>query len=178
MNSKGVRLDEVMSSVDHQFFAYYDPRDAASVLAAQDDMLDLLSTSDYDAVLGFSEGAAFASSLMVRHAEENKLSPPLFSCAVFISGIPPLRVSGLDEPMLRRRQREIDGVLIHVPTLHIVGETDPWRPSNESLFGLCADALATRMEHPGGHVVPKSPRFTSEMVQGIRDIVARARLRQ
>jgi hypothetical protein len=74
-------------------------------------------------------------------------------------------VSSQDEPMLRRYRREIDGVLIHVPTLHALGEADPWRPSNESLFGLCTDALATRIEHSGGHEVPKSPSFTSEMGQ-------------
>ncbi|KAM0511076.1 hypothetical protein ACHAPE_010223 [Trichoderma viride] len=175
-NLTGVRLDEVVASSEQSFYAYYDPRNAESLQGVQDEMLEYLSEEQFDAVIAFSEGAALASSLMIRHAAENLTAMPLFPCAIFLSGIPPLRVA---DAGLRRCQRDLDGVLIYEPTLHVIGDADPWKPSNEILLGLCESKSAICIRHSGGHEVPRSPKaLTDQIVQGIRDSVAKSRLRQ
>lgn len=175
-NLTGVRLDEVVASSEQSFYAYYDPRNAESLQGVQDEMLEYLSQERFDAVIAFSEGAALASSLMIRHAAENLTAMPLFPCAIFLSGIPPLRVA---DTGLRRCQRDLDGVLIYEPTLHVIGDADSWKPSNEILLALCESKSAIRIRHSGGHEVPRSPKaLTDQIVQGIRESIAKARLRQ
>ncbi len=177
-----IKLGELVSDTHCRFYAYYDPRDARSLIEAQDDMLEMLAAETYDVVLGFSEGAAMAASLMSRHARDNPLNTAheaLFSCAIFMSGMRPFKVLNEEPTTMRRFDAAFDGTVIDVPTLHIIGKKDPWIKENLGLRDLCEQRLTQTVFHDGGHEIPKSPRrVTLEMAQAIRDIIEKAKIVQ
>lgn len=49
----------------------------------------------------------------------------------------------------------VDHVRIQIPTVHIYGKFDVWRPHSRDLIALCDGDYAQVYEHDGGHEVPK-----------------------
>ncbi|KAM7204959.1 Serine hydrolase FSH [Rhypophila sp. PSN 637] len=49
--------------------------------------------------------------------------------------------------------REPAHLRISIPTVHIIGEKDPFAPQSKALVGLCEDAVV--VTHQGGHELPR-----------------------
>ncbi|KAI9842019.1 MAG: hypothetical protein M1837_007515 [Sclerophora amabilis] len=215
----------------------------------------------FDAVMGFSQGASLAASMILHHQIERPSEPPLFRVAIFICSPLPFSSGlhhGIDartyfglkatkplstcrptkvpeylipkDPYFMRGDNEaahkdsskqskkspaaasahrsphllndghvsvsrktnqqndeqisgphwqmfhptVDTVRISIPTAHIGGQKDFWRPHSNDLMKLCDGRLASVFEHDGGHEVPK---FASEEIcDVIETVVAKADL--
>lgn len=77
----------------------------------------------FDGVLGYSEGATIAATLVLedkRRFEEQGI-PRSIKCAIFFAGWPPMRMGG-GAPILA----DTDGEVIDIPTVNVVGSQDPY----------------------------------------------------
>jgi Serine hydrolase (FSH1) len=103
--------------------------------------LESLSFTEFDGVLGFSQGAALAG-LLAGLRDDLGFAIPIGG---FVSPEPDHR--SLYQSLSRSR----------VPSLHLVGNTDSIVEPAEStrLAELFTDPVVTR--HPGGHVIPSGP---------------------
>ncbi|KAK0702402.1 serine hydrolase FSH [Lasiosphaeris hirsuta] len=194
------------------------------------------SEGPFDVILGFSQGASIAASLLVHHQLDNPPStPPLFRAAIFIcSPLPfsrclsygyntrgyfglratikgvesrPAKVPDYlipqdneyfdyflkpeighwpesdssteeDDDDYDNQDRfcstvhkgcrklgvtlyyqmfhaSVDDVQIPIPTAHIYGRSDPWRPHSVDLIGLCDIGKVRTYQHDGGHEIPR-----------------------
>lgn len=135
----------------------------------------LLRTLDeqgpFDGILGYSEGAVIASTLILeekRRFEEEGV-PRSIKCAVFFCGWPPMRINS-GKPYLV----DEDGEVIDVPTVHVVGSQDPYidgkfsKESSRSIVNHCSGSMALYnvcdqdearfFDHGKGHTLPRDPQ--------------------
>lgn len=122
----------------------------------------------FDGVLGFSEGASVAASLMLRRAAQSR--PPLFKFAIFFCAILPLRYDGIGAILADERSERIN-----VPTLHIIGARDPARLSSMTLYNLCNRHLAALYDHGKGHTIPWGPS-TENITKRFHEVIQRAQM--
>lgn len=121
----------------------------------------------FDGVLGFSEGASVAASLILRQFAETRTSP--FKFAIFICGIPPFRwdsqgIISADETTKR----------INIPTAHVVGSKDPLYQGSRVLYNLCHQPSASMFEHHGGHTIPWDYVSTQGITKAILAAIQRS----
>jgi hypothetical protein len=109
--------------------------------------LKTLSFTEFDGVLGFSQGAALAGLLAGLRDD--------LGFAVLAGGF----VS--PEPGHRSLYRSLSGS--RVPSLHLIGDIDSIVDPMEStrLAELFTDPIVAR--HPGGHVIPSGPIAVDEV---------------
>jgi predicted esterase len=122
------------------------PVDSVSWLGWQsslDALKELVEKNEFDGILGFSQGAAVAGLLLT-------LYPSKFRYAILISGFTPMdpAVSAL-----------YPAAPIGVPSLHIMGTSDPFVSITraESLSGKFSNP--TILVHQEGHVMPPKELF-------------------
>jgi dienelactone hydrolase len=154
-------LAEELKNVAHEtneYFAYFDPSDASTYLAAYHQLDKFMETEGpFDGVFAFSQGAGLAIAYMARARVEQLNATPAFKCAILLS---PTAVGDPFEWFKTgemRRLRELPGgVKIKVPTAMIWGEGDTYRKQEgmENLFGLFDDSMAWNYVHSGLHEVP------------------------
>jgi pimeloyl-ACP methyl ester carboxylesterase len=145
------------------------------------------ATGDFVAVLGFSQGAKLAASLLFRQQVlASKLGKHSFSTdfkfAVLMNGRGPL-VSldphllfntaladasqvGLDGPPKAEDVRRKEHVL-HLPTIHVHGMQDPGLPLHRALLKDYCDQNARLVEWDGQHRVPIKTTDVTPLVQEI-----------
>jgi hypothetical protein len=169
------------------YLCWYEGGGPAEVQAAQDYLRSILDEDGpYDGVIGFSEGAALAASLLLSSAE------PPFKLAIFFNSVVPLVPSGsehlgvsLGETVQGHQASYLDLLLpegqkdsateeekmaalsqalcfsankcpkIPIPTVHVVGEKDPFADSSRLVVDLCACEMAQVVFHEGGHELPR-----------------------
>ncbi|CAL5865815.1 uncharacterized protein PFLUO_LOCUS21 [Penicillium psychrofluorescens] len=154
------------------FYNHYPrgPTPGAGVLEAFEHTYRIISEQGpFDAVMGFSQGAALAAALIIHHAKVNPHAPPLFRAAVFICGGCPFDRSGM-----AYITPQPDTYTITIPTAHIVGKQDPLYPESRKLYGLCEPSKAAFYDHGSKHMVPFDTKNTDEMTRAIEETVARA----
>lgn len=122
----------------------------------------------FDAVIGFSQGAALAASLLIHQSKTYPAEPSLFRAAVFICGAAPWESSGLEHIA-----PQPDVYPITIPTANIVGKADTLFPEGVKLFKLCEPAKATFYDHGSKHMVPFDVKNTEEMARVIKETVAK-----
>ncbi|KAL4883916.1 serine hydrolase FSH [Aspergillus karnatakaensis] len=150
----------------------------------------------FDAVMGFSQGAALAFSLLQHHAQTKGSSTdsdeeadvkPLFKAAVFICAGAPYELSGntfvsfsdpkdFETPVgdTRRRDGRGKGYMVNIPTAHIVGSQDALHSQGMKLYGLCDQSKAEVYEHGGRHMIPFDEVQNAAMVAVIEKTIERA----
>jgi predicted esterase len=111
---------------------------------------------EIDAIIGYSEGAMVAASLVVEEARRFQLhgTPRRIKFAIFISGAPPLKMEG-DNRITAQLADEIKDAVIDIPTFHIFGCDDAFLSSAVALFNVCDQETATMYDHGLGHIVPR-----------------------
>lgn len=153
----------------------------------------------YDGVIGFSEGASLAAALLLEGASNgDKYSIPMFRFAVFFNAVNLFSPStGLGERMLESdflsamdtftqgqsinqypalecvyalRANAVPG-LIRVPTLHVIGLNDAFRPSSEELIKLCDGRSAVVVRSTAAHEMPRG-RSLAEVARRLDKMIA------
>ncbi|CAG8096689.1 unnamed protein product [Penicillium olsonii] len=125
---------------------------------------------DIDGIIGYSEGAVMAASLIMdeeRKAQETG-RPRRIKCAVFITGWPPLSP---EENMVLADESDY---ILDVPTLHVVGANDPYRYGALALFNVCDPDTAAMFDTGRGHTIPRSGQVILELGNAVRDLVDKA----
>ncbi|CAG8336061.1 unnamed protein product [Penicillium salamii] len=125
---------------------------------------------DIDGIIGYSEGATMAASLIMdeeRKAQETG-RPRRIKCAVFITGWPPLSP---EENVVLADESDY---ILDVPTLHVVGANDPYRYGALALFNVCDPDTAAMFDTGRGHTIPRSGQVILELGNAVRDLVDKA----
>ncbi|KAJ5123038.1 Serine hydrolase FSH [Penicillium atrosanguineum] len=164
---------ELEGVVDGPFYNHY-PRSpavpSAHLKEAFEHVLNIIATEGpFDAVMGFSQGAALASALIAHQAKAHPEQPSLFRAAVFICGGAPWEGAGLNYIA-----SQPDTYAINIPTANIVGKIDPLYPESMKLYQLCEPSKAAFYDHGSKHMVPFDMKNTEEMVRVIEETVAKA----
>ena len=121
----------------------------------------------FDGVLGFSEGASVAASLILRQFAEKRTSP--FKFAIFICAVPPFRWDCKGIMSADQITERID-----IPTAHIVGSKDLLHQGNRILYNLCHQPSASIFDHHGGHTIPWDLKSTQGITKEIRAVIQRS----
>ncbi|KAI0810329.1 serine hydrolase-domain-containing protein [Xylaria sp. FL0064] len=162
--AKGV---EALSSPGHNFYAFFDPADLATLQIAMD-QLDhyIASEGPFDAVMGFSAGCVLAALYLVRKQQQSPELP--FKCAIFLS---------CAEIRQELRHLGVDAVRnpVRVPTAHIWDANDATAPSGgQDLCEICDAETRLTLIHDGGHEVPRGHHL-AEACHVIRRVLQRAK---
>ncbi|KAL4860668.1 hypothetical protein BDV12DRAFT_91895 [Aspergillus spectabilis] len=138
----------------------------------------------FDAVMGFSQGAALAFSLLQHHARSKGSSAdsesepePLFKVAVFICAGAPYELSGekmVSSPGDSETEEKGKGYLVNIPTAHIVGSQDALYAQGMKLYRLCDPGKAEVYDHGGRHMIPFDGERNDAMVGVIERVIERA----
>ncbi|KAK5807309.1 hypothetical protein VI817_001567 [Penicillium citrinum] len=164
---------ELEGIVDGPFYNHY-PRSPDLPSSGLNDAFEHIQNETaqkgpFDAVMGFSQGAALAAAFLIHHAKTNPTSPPPWRVAVFLCGGIPWESSGLEYVIPKP-----DEFPIRIPTAHIVGKLDPLYPESMKLYALCEPANAAFYDHGSKHMVPFDQKNTTAMVKTIEDTIAKA----
>jgi hypothetical protein len=63
--------------------------------------------------------------------------------------------------------------VIDIPTLHIVGCSDPYILGAVALYNMCERTSAEMFDHGKGHTVPRDPRTIQELCDAIDRLTSR-----
>jgi predicted esterase len=144
------------------------------------DLQDFLSENGpFNALIGFSEGAAVAASLLVHEARRTYDfgNAPAWNCAIFFSaGYLTDPNDMLDSGVIRQMNAADDGTVIKIPTAHIWSEQDALVGFGEKLSKMCDNSTKEEFIHSLGHQVPgaKTEDGLSETLRAIERTVERA----
>ncbi|RDK40293.1 hypothetical protein M752DRAFT_277622 [Aspergillus phoenicis ATCC 13157] len=140
-----------------------------SVRRAIDRLFSVLDEHpEIDGVLGYSEGATCAATLLVeelRRAEKEGRKSRL-KYGIFIAGWPP---AGLDGDRVTSLLADEWQDLIEVPTCHIIGANDPYVDGAMALYGVCEPDTAIMFDHGKGHTIPRDAKTLKELAEAVEE---------
>ena len=140
---------------------------------AEEYMMDVVEEEGpFEGVLGYSQGAEFAASLLLQEEWRD-----IFKFAIFIGGTPPWHTEafaaakelGYCKILPESRQSAID-----VPTAHIIGRGDSLREAGKLLLSSCNQRKAKVYDHNGAHGVPRGQAAMEELTAALDWVVDRA----
>ena len=159
------------------YFAFYDPDSPSSVLSALDDLEEYVAQEGpFDGIMGFSQGAALAAMLIIRHDNSIRCqSDSLFHFGVFICAAVPHKEAALKSGIVEFLDPAVDGQPVKVPTANIIGSKDPHLSNAVRLGNLCQERGKVVFDHGGGHDIPRHPKeITAEIAQAILDTIQKS----
>ncbi|KAL6706256.1 hypothetical protein ACN47E_005991 [Coniothyrium glycines] len=122
----------------------------------------------FDGIVGYSEGATIAGTLLLHEQmrERNEGRLPMFKCALFFGGWPPMTPT-LDGLVLS----DASELMIDVPTCHIIGSLDPYLHGNLALYNICDPDTAFIFDHAKGHTLPRDRHMVKELGDTVRRMI-------
>ncbi|KAB5545804.1 serine hydrolase FSH [Coniochaeta sp. 2T2.1] len=129
---------------------------------------------EIDAILGYSEGAMFAASILYEEHEKwvKHKVPRRLKFGIFFSGTPPLAIEP-DGSLVPKLADDCNSV-IDVPTFHIFGSNDPLMYSAVALYNVCNQETAMLWDHGLGHLVPRDTVTVTELGDILHDVIFKA----
>ncbi|KAJ6081019.1 hypothetical protein N7499_005893 [Penicillium canescens] len=107
-----------------------------------DYLYDILEKNpDIAGVIGYSEGATMAASLIMDEAKK-------------------AQETGRVQDVVLADESDL---ILDVPTLHVVGADDPYRYGALALFNVCDPDSAALFDTGGGHTIPRSGKVIKEL---------------
>lgn len=124
----------------------------------------VVENGPFEGIMGFSQGAAFAGYLLTDFNKLLNLSEndqPPFKFFIAFSGF------RLEAPQF---QSAYDEHPISTPSLHVQGEQDTVVAEKRvlSLYNSCKEDSRLLLRHPGGHFVPNSKQFVTNVCNWIQ----------
>ncbi|KAM0805905.1 serine hydrolase-domain-containing protein [Usnea florida] len=134
-----------------------------SVTLALEYLHNIMDTSGpFDGVIGVSEGASVAATLLVEDLQSHL--PSTLRCALFYIGSPAMTADGT-RPLTPQQ----DGQVITVPTCHVVGTRDGFRKGAEQLLGVCEEGKTLVVRDDGGHRIPQDWETNRRIAEWVRE---------
>ena len=159
------------------FFEYFDASRPQTILDAVKQVHELLAAEDplFDGVIGFSQGAMLAATILIDQSRDPSasLSPPL-KCAMLACAPLPFDI----KRECRFEPGDENPKIIRIPTFHVVGRQDEYYQESIGLSRLCDVTLRQIYDHGGGHEIPKKTTVTDALADGLRKCVVVADMRQ
>lgn len=144
------------------------PKQTKMLAGVLERLYQLQRKERYDVILGHSEGAKIAATFVVdsvkRARDGDDIVPP--RCAVFMNGMVPSTTDGT-----RWLLADQDGLLMPIPTCHILAYNDVMVAESVALYHLCDEELANIVDHGRGHTIPRDPQSCGRMTDGIRKML-------
>jgi hypothetical protein len=160
-----------------------DVRSNESVHEALDYLYQIMEKEGpFDGVIGYSEGAAVAATLILHEQRRFEIEgrEPMFKCALFFAGWPPM-----DPELNRIVLADESDLTITIPTCHIsefkptfylpslrsllsVGSLDSYLAGSMALFNICDMDNAYLFDHAKGHTLPRDRHTVKELGDIIR----------
>lgn len=154
----------------NSYYAFVDPDiDQTKTDCIRDLKSYIALEGPFDIVMGFSQGATVAASLIV-HEVLNDSSSSSFKGAIFFCGSPPFVATNPDDTF-RKLSTKTDGEVIPIPTAHIIGQSDDLFSEAVELKELCAKGLRSELVHHGGHEIPHGKSEVRRMVEAITNVL-------
>lgn len=123
---------------------------------------------DVEGVIGYSEGARVAASLILE--EERRMKKigrtPRIKCALFIGGwqaVHPVLKTEIFADETEER--------IKIPTFHVIGSSDPYIHGSMCLYNLCDEERSELFDHGAGHVLPREKQVVTELSEAVWDMI-------
>ncbi|PYI26786.1 hypothetical protein BP00DRAFT_355134, partial [Aspergillus indologenus CBS 114.80] len=162
---------------DHTYYSYCDDS-PQSVLQAATDLADYATENGpFDAVMGFSLGAALAMTLLLNH-DRLGLSTPPFGCAIFICGILPCDWTALEQGQVELLAPSRVSCPVRIPTVHCWSAEDLDYPGqSQALISMCTPNGRVELVHHAGHAFPTDSVGVDQLAQAIHTTVNRMRTR-
>ncbi|KAK7214381.1 hypothetical protein V2G26_002384 [Clonostachys chloroleuca] len=139
----------------------------------------MASAKPFDGIIGFSEGACVAATIMIA---DEQLPQPVFrlKCGIFFCGLSPIDIQscsdGKGEP--RFLNYDEDGVMLRVPTAHIWStEGGEFANMGKDLVTISDEGLREESIHRLGHEIPgsRSDEGLEEAIRAIERTIERAK---
>ncbi|KAI0972149.1 serine hydrolase-domain-containing protein [Xylaria arbuscula] len=139
-------------------------------LAAVDDLADYVTENGpYDAVIGFSLGAALIATLLLHTGKDNAIQQ--IRSAVFICGTLPCCPKELAIGRIRLLQAKDATSVIKTPTLHLWSREDAEYPGqSEQLVQVCTKETRRVIMHGAGHNVPSRSNEAAEIAAAVVEV--------
>lgn len=122
----------------------------------------------FDGVIGFSQGAACAARLLLHCQKADPNACPPFKVAIFLCTAS-LFYGNVQE--YNMSMEIVSDLAISIPTVHVIGKSDPHRPFGLDLIKLCDPKLCGVVDHQMGHEIPKDAVVTSKILKVIESAV-------
>lgn len=116
-------------------------------------------------MIGFSQGAACAARLILLYHARDRLGLQPFKLAVFLCASSLFYAKDTQE--YKEKVQTVAGTMISIPTVHVVGLSDPHRPFSMDLTRLCDTKTCRVVEHPMGHEIPREQVVVERTVKAI-----------
>lgn len=144
----------------------------SSIASVMEDLIKILDTEDnIQGVIGYSEGAEIAATLILEEQRRQKESGrvPKIKCAIFLSGWPPVEpVTG--GCILADDFEDCDA--IDIPTCHVLGAADPYLDGAMALYNMCNQDTADLFDHGGGHVIPRNKDVVYQVSEVLQEMIS------
>lgn len=138
----------------------------------------------FDGIVGYSEGATIAGTLLLHEQTREMMEgrKPMFKCALFFGGWPPM-TPALDGMVLAdESDLMIDVFTCHISTIFptfqellltvpSVGSLDPYLHGNIALYNVCNPDTAFIFDHAKGHTLPRDKNMVKELGDSIRRMI-------
>ncbi|KAI3010798.1 hypothetical protein CBS147346_1563 [Aspergillus niger] len=125
----------------------------------------------FDAVMGFSLGAALAMTLLLNYHRLGLSTPP-FSCAILICGIVPCDWTVLEQGQVERVSPSRVPCPVQIPTVHCWSPEDFDYPGqSQELLTMCTPNGRVELVHRAGHMFPTDSDGVDQLAQAINTTV-------
>jgi dihydrofolate reductase len=154
--------DQLHSSSDLELYGWWPyghpDYDMAPAEQTIKDELSKHDLKDIEGIIGFSQGAGLSGYLSARYTE----FIPDLKWAIYFSGF----------KLLPEKYHHHYEPSIALPTLHVIGELDTVVEEGRSLklFNSCDESNRLLLKHQGGHFVPNSKGFVTQVINWITSI--------
>ncbi|CAG8364238.1 unnamed protein product [Penicillium salamii] len=132
-------------------------------------LIGILDDDDeFEGLIGYSEGASVAASLLMEEQRRAELGrKPRIKCAVLFSGWPPVHPTTGKLVVAD----DFDTEPITIPTCHVIGASDPFLDGSMTLYNMCDPDTADLFDHGGGHVLPRAKKNVDELASVIHEMI-------
>jgi len=122
----------------------------------------------FDGVLGYSEGATIAATLLLDERQRCRAAgtEPSLKCAIFFAGWPPLMLDR-DHLVLADTDHEV----IDAPTLHVIGSNDPYLAGVMALFNVCDSDSRIMFDRGQGHIIVRDEKTLKELAVEVHELI-------
>ena len=125
----------------------------------------------FDAIMGFSLGAALTVTLLLR-AESQQARLPI-KCAILLCGTLPCDWRELERRHLQLLRAKDVQFTIQIPTVHVWSSVDVDYPGQSAqLVQMCDATKRVEIVHNGGHTVPSQGTELVAFARAVQQIIS------
>ncbi|KAF7621590.1 hypothetical protein AFLA_011884 [Aspergillus flavus NRRL3357] len=160
------------------YYSYFDGSAGSAMKAVRDLYVYTNENGPFDAVMGFSLGAALAVMLLLHFDQlqaaggQVPVSSP-FKCAILLCGVLPYNLSGLLRGWKQFLHPRDPGNVIRIPTVHAWSPNDvDYARHSRLLMQMCDPANRIDVAHCAGHGVPSRGEELTKLARAICSTVS------